>query len=130
MLNEEVLVSFSFTPVVFNTSITLFIIFEFAVNAIFAVLLVVSTPKETITLSGFSIVVAIPITDTILFENIHPITNPYNEKLNATTKLRFTKLLLFKYIICRDILLTNIHKKYQSDLNLFFNNKHLGNKRM
>ena len=50
----------------FNASITLFITFEFAANATFAVLLLVSTPKEIITLSGFSLVFAAPVTNRVL----------------------------------------------------------------
>ena len=66
MFKDEVLVSFSFTPAVFNASITLFIIFELATKAAFAVLLFVSTPKESITLSGFTLVFAVPVTDRVL----------------------------------------------------------------
>lgn len=42
------------------------IIFEFATNATFAVLLLVSTPKERITLSGFTLVFAVPVTNIVL----------------------------------------------------------------
>src|SRR4030095_145486 len=53
MLNDEVLVSFSFTPAVFRALMILFINSEFAANAAFALVLVVSTPNDTVTLSGF-----------------------------------------------------------------------------
>jgi hypothetical protein len=66
MLNDDVLVSLSLIPAAFNASITWFMIFEFAANAAFAVLLVVSSPKDTVTLSGFTIVVAVPVSDRVL----------------------------------------------------------------
>src|SRR6476620_4916999 len=67
MLKVEVLVSFSRTPSAFNASSTLFIRLEFDVSAACAVLLVVSTPKETVTLSGFVWFDAEPDTNSVLF---------------------------------------------------------------
>ena len=67
MLKVEVLVSFSRTPSAFNASSTLFIRLEFDVNAACAVRLVVSTPKETVTLSGFVWFDAEPDTNSVLF---------------------------------------------------------------
>jgi hypothetical protein len=56
MLKNEVLVSFSLTPATFNASNVLFMAFEFAASASFAVVFVVSTARESVTLSGFTIV--------------------------------------------------------------------------
>jgi hypothetical protein len=44
---------------------TLFILSEFVANTVFAVLLVVSTPKISIILSGFNLVVAVPLSDKV-----------------------------------------------------------------
>jgi hypothetical protein len=44
----------------------LFINSEFAASAAFAFVLVVSTPSDTVTLSGFTCVVAEPVTNNVL----------------------------------------------------------------
>src|SRR6476469_2643636 len=67
MLKVEVLVSFSWTSAAFNDSNILFIRLEFDVNSACAVLLVVSTPKEAVTLSGFVWFDAEPDTNSVLF---------------------------------------------------------------
>jgi hypothetical protein len=46
-----------------------FINSEFAANAAFAVVLVVSTPSDTITLSGYVSVVAEPVTNNVLLSS-------------------------------------------------------------
>src|SRR5713226_8693314 len=66
MLNVDVLVSFCLTPAANNTLITLFIIAEFVLNAVFAVLLVVSPPKMSVTLSGLTLAVDVPRSNKVL----------------------------------------------------------------
>jgi hypothetical protein len=66
IVNEEVLVSFSFTPEFLNLEIILLIDSEFAARAAFDVLSVVSTPIEITTLSGFTFVNALPEIDNVL----------------------------------------------------------------
>jgi parallel beta-helix repeat protein len=59
-LKNEVLVSFSLTPATLSALSALFIASEFAFKAAFAVLFVVSTDNESVTLSGFTIVCVFP----------------------------------------------------------------------
>jgi hypothetical protein len=69
-VNDAVLVSSSFTPAVFRALMILFINSEFAANAAFALALVVSTPSDTVTLSGFVSVVAEPVTNNVLLSGV------------------------------------------------------------
>src|SRR6478609_2168465 len=66
MMNVEVLVSLSLTPPAFNSRRTRFINAEFANIAPVAVLLVVSTPNDSVTVSGFTLVDAVPITEMVV----------------------------------------------------------------
>src|SRR6476620_1137291 len=102
MLKVEVLVSFSRTPSAFNASSTLFIRLEFDVSAAFAVLLVVSTPKETVTLSGFVWFDAEPDTNSVLFVmSVWALTleKLYSIAVRTATE-RITLLLLQQDLFC------------------------------
>ena len=94
----------------FNDSNTLFIRLEFDVNAACAVLSVVSTPKETTTLSGFVWFDAEPDTNSVLFvRSVWARTlvklcsiavRIAMERITiAVVSARFALLLLWKYYI-------------------------------
>lgn len=70
MLKEEVRVSFGFKPLFLNSEVILFIIPEFKDKASLAVLSVVSAPIEMTTLSGASLVIALPVVYTVLFTSV------------------------------------------------------------
>ncbi len=61
-LYDDVPVSFCLTPADISALRTFVIISEFIVDAAFAVLATVCTPKPTVTLSGTILVVAVPVT--------------------------------------------------------------------